>query len=407
MEIGPIIRSMLRSKIGLSLLVVEIAVTLAIVLNGLNLGLGAIHDMRRPTGIDEENITRVKFKPFGEHFSCECTADDIIEQDLDAIRALPGVVDATPSLPCPLAGSPNTLLAKAAGRSDTALVTSTFYVVDDHFLDALGLELVHGRAFESGEVPEACSVDAKAIITLGLAEALFPDGRAVGKTIEADRKSYEVVGVTGKLHDTGRHSKDPAAQRVVFLPGRPHYGTLGGAPEYLYLVRAKPGQSEQVAALVKEQMRKINQERLIFTRPLAEVKARGQRMTHLTMRVAITVMVLLLFVTGLGIYGMTSFAVAERTHQLGIRRALGARRTDIIRYFLLENSLTLLVGMGAGLIGAELLNLALVKAHLGDALGGLPVTAGVGLLWLVGLAATVGPARRAANVAPVVASRAG
>ena len=117
------------------------------------------------------------------------------------------------------------------------------------------------------------------------------------------------------------------------------------------------------------------------------------------------VIVLLLFVTSLGIIGLTSFSVAERTRQIGTRRALGAQRADILRYFLLENWIVTTLGLSLGVLLAVLLNAALVaqlKAHRMDA---SYLAGGVLLLWAAGLLATWFPALKGARVAPAIATR--
>jgi putative ABC transport system permease protein len=117
------------------------------------------------------------------------------------------------------------------------------------------------------------------------------------------------------------------------------------------------------------------------------------------------VMLLLVFVTALGIVGITSFSVAERQRQIGTRRALGATRADILRHFLLENWMITTIGAGLGLVLAYALNFALVNLVEGAKLDGWILVVGVGLLWATGLAAALGPALRAARIAPAIATR--
>ena len=114
---------------------------------------------------------------------------------------------------------------------------------------------------------------------------------------------------------------------------------------------------------------------------------------------------LLLFITSLGIVGLTVFSVAERTRQIGTRRALGAQRGDILRYFLLENWIVTTLGLALGVLLAFGLNVALVSRVSGPKMQPGLVAAGVLLLWIAGLAATFLPALRGARVAPAIATR--
>ena len=102
---------------------------------------------------------------------------------------------------------------------------------------------------------------------------------------------------------------------------------------------------------------------------------------------------------------MTSFSVAERTHQIGTRRALGAQRLDILRYFLLENWLVTTLGLSLGVLLTVGLNVFLVEKGFGKRLDVSLIAAGVLLLWAAGLLATYFPALKGARVAPAVATR--
>ncbi|PYQ51517.1 MAG: cell division protein FtsX, partial [Acidobacteria bacterium] len=115
--------------------------------------------------------------------------------------------------------------------------------------------------------------------------------------------------------------------------------------------------------------------------------------------------VLLVLVTSLGIVGLTSFSVAERTRQIGTRRALGARKADILRQFLLENWLITTMGLTLGVGLAYGLNIGLVNVASGAKLSGALLVSGVVLLWAAGLLATLAPALRAARISPAIATR--
>ncbi|MGE8260919.1 MAG: ABC transporter permease, partial [Stenotrophomonas sp.] len=119
----------------------------------------------------------------------------------------------------------------------------------------------------------------------------------------------------------------------------------------------------------------------------------------------ITVCVALLVVTALGIVGLASFWVQQRTKQIGIRRALGATRSQILRYFQTENFLLATVGIVLGMLMAYTINLWLMNNY---ELPRMPISylpIGAVLLWLLGQIAVFGPARRAAAVPPAVATR--
>ena len=124
------------------------------------------------------------------------------------------------------------------------------------------------------------------------------------------------------------------------------------------------------------------------------------------MRILTAIGVLLLTVTALGIYGMTSFSVTERTHQIGTRRALGARKIHIVRLFMVENAIITFLGIGIGLVLALALNVAIVNAA--SNISRLPlslVILGVLIIWSIGAMATLLPALCGASIPPVIAAR--
>ncbi len=138
---------------------------------------------------------------------------------------------------------------------------------------------------------------------------------------------------------------------------------------------------------------------------LEEIKADTYQANAAVIRMLSAVILLLVFVTTLGIVGITSFSVTERVHYIGTRRALGARKLDIVRLFLTENWIITTAGVTAGLVLAYALNYALVNFVDGTLLDWRIVAAGVGGMWLAGQLAALAPALRGARIPPAVASR--
>ncbi|HKV10015.1 MAG TPA: FtsX-like permease family protein, partial [Thermoanaerobaculia bacterium] len=138
---------------------------------------------------------------------------------------------------------------------------------------------------------------------------------------------------------------------------------------------------------------------------IPDLRRQAQARNRMLVATLNAVMGLLLLVTALGIVGLTSFSVAERRRQIGTRRALGATKQDVLRYFLLENWLVTTCGAVLGIGLAIGLNIGLVSLVEGSRVGWPVLAAGVVLLWVVGLAAALGPALRAAQVPPAIATR--
>lgn len=401
MEIGPILRSMRANRVKVILLVLEIAVTMTIVLNCLNMIAEQRERMATPSGIDEQHLIAVQARPWGQDFEEKEFTAQVIDRDLATLRAMPGVIDACAIGPYPLAGGGSSSLAKPLGAPDSAKVRMPLYRTDEHFLDTLGLDLVAGRAFTAADIPtEAGPRPSPAIVTQDLADALFPDGDALGKVVDtgSEENADTIVGIVRHMHTP--YGGGPMESRIIFYPDNLRlYGLMQ------YLVRAEPDAFQRVLGEVEEVMHGVNPERLVTVRTMLEIKGGGYLQNRFIAAILTVVMALLLLVTVMGIFGMASFSVTQRTKQIGTRRALGGTRTDIVRYFLVEMSLIAGFGIALGLIGAYALNVFLVTAVEGRPLPAGLAVAGVAVLWVVALAATALPARRAAAVAPAVATR--
>jgi putative ABC transport system permease protein len=135
---------------------------------------------------------------------------------------------------------------------------------------------------------------------------------------------------------------------------------------------------------------------------IASVSYRGDRMMATLLS---AVIVLLISVTALGIVGLASFSVKSRTKQIGTRRAIGATRSDIIRYFMVENWLITTGGVALGSVLALAFNVWLVRTFELPKLEVVYIPLGIVTLWVLGLIAVLGPARRAASIAPAIATR--
>jgi putative ABC transport system permease protein len=138
---------------------------------------------------------------------------------------------------------------------------------------------------------------------------------------------------------------------------------------------------------------------------MREVKAATYGNLDATIRILAGVCVLLILVTTLGIIGLTSFSVANRTHEIGTRRALGATRLSIVRYFLVENWLITTCGLSLGVVLTYALSYCLAELADIPRIGWPVVAFGMLGLWIAGLAAALAPALRGASVPPVVATR--
>ncbi len=414
MSIHPMIAALRKHKAGVVLIALQIALTLAIVCNAIFIIGQRIERVNRPTGLAEDNLFLVTQQwvgaPSGDDPDGVEQLDAMQREDLAALSNVPGVESVAPVNSLPLLNSSwNGSVSLQPEQDLRGTLRTTYYFSDAQFLPTLGLQLVAGRNFTEAEVEHMGFRDQRdrpiAIISQALSEALFPQGGAVGKSIYLNGSSAPttVVGVVARLQvpSTGGWASTFAWHSTIVPVRLDAFFTR-------YAVRTRPGQLATVMAAAAPTLRKVNPLRVLdedAVQSFAEIRARAYRADVGMAALMGVICLILLAVTAAGIVGLTSFWVGQRHRQIGIRRALGATRGQILRYFQLENLFLVSLGIGLGLVLAYGLNQVLM-AHY--ELPRLPLyypPLGAMLLWVLGQAAVFGPAHRAAAVPPAVATR--
>ena len=173
-----------------------------------------------------------------------------------------------------------------------------------------------------------------------------------------------------------------------------------------FVLRTLPQNRQRVLDAATAKLREIDPRRIVvYARTFEKVRRDYQAGDRSTVTLLAAVSLALLGVTALGIVGLASFWVTQRRRQIGVRRALGARRRDIMVYFQTENFLLASFGIGLGMVLAYAINLVLMLNYELPRLPWTYLPVGAILLWLLGQLAVFAPARRAAAVPPIVATR--
>ena len=403
MDVMPIISALRRNKVGAVLIALQLALTLAIVTNALFIISQRLSYISRPSGIDEENIVVVNNNWIGH----ELEYKPMLDEDLATLRALPGVVDAFATNSVPLSNGGWSTGLSLQPKQERSTAQTTVYFGDEHALKSYGLKLVAGRDFTPDEVTDFKRNDtlqpATVIITSQLAKALYKDEPAVGKQFHMGDNSSPstVVGVVERLQTpwVGRWA-DGFWENSTIVPH--HY--LGGGQRYV--LRAEPGRGEEVMKAAEAALNKVNPARVINnSKPHTEYRQEAYRGDRAMAIMLTTVCFALLVITALGIVGLASFWVTQRRKQIGTRRALGATRGAIVRYFQLENALITAAGAVVGVALAVGLNVWLVNTFQLTRINLWYLPAGVAIVFLLGQVAVFTPARRAATVPPAEATR--
>lgn len=397
MEFGPIARALIRNKVRFGLIVLQIAITLAVVTNAINMILAERAKMLRPSGFDDHNLMWVYSKPFATAFGERGYRISSAEADLREIKTIPGVKAVVNTFFIPWQGGGSSGAVKVAG-GDNAPHQTQEYGTTPGLMETLGTQIVDGRDLRETDIDDdPNSKTATIIVSRGLERLLFGNGSAVGRQLLDGSTTYSIVGVFDPFYNPYGF---PIHEYAMFYAG---HSSFGGAS---FLVRTEPGAMKSVAQEIPKRLVKANDGRNVDVKSIDELKTQYFIESRIIIGGMTAVIILLLLVTGLGIVGVTAFAVTERTRQIGTRRALGATRPAIVRYFLVENWMITSFGSVLGLALAYVLNYLLVTNAQAVKLDWRILAVGIALLWIQTIAATLAPAIRAAAVPPVIATRA-
>ena len=405
MEIRPILSTLARHKMAAALIVLEIALSCAIICNALFIVTQRLETLNLASGIDDDRLIEIALSGIGQ----QTDADARTAEDLASLRAIPGVerVAVTNQLPFQN-GSWNTSLSLTP-EQEVPTLNATQYLVNEGALATMGLKLIAGRDFNADEyksndelrsIEDVASLRSAIILSKASADKMFPDGGAVGKTVYMANIQLTIVGVV----DTLLRPNLMGGNRTfsVIFPIRMNFSNGGR-----YLVRVTdPARRAEVLDQALAALDRNDPNRLVWRKQTYE-QGRARYFANDRDMIGLLLIVsgLLLLVTALGIVGLASFWVQQRTKQIGIRRALGATRGQILRYFQTENFLLATIGIVIGMLLAYLLNQWLMGRYELPRLPLLYLPVGAGALWLLGQMAVFGPARRAAAIPPAVATR--
>ena len=400
-DLGPIFRTLMRNRLGALLIALQIALTLAIVTNAGFIIQQRSADIARPTGLDEANTAVFMTTLFDPRLD----QMQILRDDLDALRAIPGVAAAIAvnSIPASGSGWGENVFADPEQPSNEGTEFGKF-MVDEQGLDTFDLELVAGRNLAPEDMVRL-SLDEQGaprvmLVSQALADALFPDGNALGKTVfdePGGKQPLQIVGIYDHMQNAWPSSTS-VDQTALF----PVYSLFGGA---MYVLRAEPDQLARVMTEAEDYLAQ-NRSRIIdHARTFEEQKQRTYSGDIAMVRLLGAVIGVLTVVTAMGIVGLAWFSVTQRRKQIGTRRALGATRADVMRYFMVEIGLVCTAGLALGAFAAITLNWLLDTQY---EVGRMPLwylPAGMLALWMLGQLAVLLPARRAANIPPALATR--
>ncbi|WP_242111549.1 ABC transporter permease [Luteimonas aquatica] len=398
--------TILRHRAASLIIVLDIAITCAILCNTIFYLKTQLQLITIPSGLAESEIVRLTPQNIGK----VADPDALARADLARLREIPGVKSVSTANFVPLGQVDNAVGIRLRPDQREASAQATAYIGDARLLDTFGLTLVAGRGFGESDVvqwpadaaqpPPAPSV----IISRKLAERLFEGGDALGKTLYVqDENPARVIGLVAHLKRGYALGPSDELDDAVILPINAAYSRMYGS----YVLRTDPARRGEVLDAAAAALRQEYRERVFSNMDTYEdVRANYFEKDQAMILLLLSICGALLLIALSGIAGIASFWVRQRVRQIGIRRALGATRGQILWQFQLENLLLSGAGVLLGMLAAYGVSDLLVRFNELPKLPAFYLPLGGLLLLVLGQMAVLVPALRAARVPPALAARA-
>jgi putative ABC transport system permease protein len=402
MQIQPIFAALRRHRLASMLIALEIALACAVLCNACFLIANRLQLTRVNSGVDESSLAVLTLTGYDAD-----NAVDLNARVPSGLRAIPGMQSVSVINAVPFGDHAGTagITLDAAGQNSAGVVD--FYLGGPGSFEALGLHVVAGRAPQADDYQPVNSFlpqNADVLVSRALAGHLWPGVDPLGKEFWCGKFHFRVAGVVAHLaRPSGGEGGPSTIEWAVFVPTQPGVNLAG-----VYLLRATPADLPRVLRDARSAIAKIAPGVVVDSKASQSISDLRQgyfRQDRTMAGMLVGVIVALLLVTALGIVGLASFWVQQRRRQIGIRRALGATRGDILHYFQTENFLIVSAGIALGMLIAFALNLLLMTHYELPRLPLYYLPIGALVLWGLGQLAVLGPALRAAAVPPVVATR--
>jgi len=398
-EFRPILSALLRHKSSTILIILQIAITFAVVVNSFSIINQRMDKMDRTSGIKESQLMTFNLYAYEADYNVEQN----IRADIELLRNTPGVIDVIATNQVPLSGSGDSgSVASSQENFDNFVnIRSAFFRSDSHLLNTYGLQLSEGRNFTEDEIiysNEQVNIPS-ILITQSLANKLYPDGDALGKQVYLGSDSPTIIGIIKQMGGPWVWADSFYEDNIIFP-----YISLSTFKRFV--IRTEPNAREELLGSVEKLLLDRNRNRVISSiRSLDELRERAYSGDAAMTKILWSVSLLLLVITALGIVGIASFNVNQRIKQIGTRRALGATRIDIQRYFIIENIIITSLGLIIGSLLTILFNTYLVDSFELTPVNWTYIPVGIITMLLVGIISVWMPAKKASGVSPAIATQ--
>jgi putative ABC transport system permease protein len=392
-----------RSRLRSAFVVAEVALALVLLIGG-GLLIKTVYRLRDLSpGFDSNNLLTMRFSLPGVKYNNSAMRTAFYREAEARLAATAGVKGAGFVSVLPLSGDfdGRGLMVEDRPKPRGEEITVDLYIVSPGYLQAIGIPLIRGRGIDERDIEESAGI---ALINETMARALWPDKDPVGKRIKfpgSENNPQPWRTVAGVVADVRHYGLDREVPMQMYLPVAQFSTTM------MSLVVRTSGDPAAMPAVIKKEIGEIDKDLAAY-----EVATMGELLSN-TIALRSFSMVLLgafavvaLVLAAIGIYGVISYSISQGMHELGVRIALGATASDILKLVLKQGMTLAALGIAIGLVAAygltRLLTSLLFNVEATDA-----ATFGIVSALLTGaaLAATYIPARRATRIDPMVALR--
>jgi len=386
-----------RHRTRNALVVLESAVAVVLLIGAGLLVRSLLRLQHTNPGFNAQNVLTFRIDLPDKKYPTPEKAAQFFSQLEAQTSNLPGVESVGMVSELPLTGQLNDMPYYVEGRPPATPdqgFDNDFRRVNQHYFKAMRIPLLRGRNFTAQEVREGAHV---IIVSELLVQQVFPNEEPLGKRLvmAMGNQPFDIVGVVGDIRHSGLENDPlPAMYMPAYEPGT-------------NVVIRTQGNSGNLIAAVREELQQLDPDQ-----PIAAIKTMEQWINtavaeprYRTTLIGLFAALALLLAT-IGIYGVMSYSVTQRTHEIGVRMALGARQSDVMKMVVRQGMLLVLIGVGLGLAVAIALTRVMATLLFGiTARDPLTFVVVAGLLAVVALLACYLPARRATKVDPLIALR--
>jgi putative ABC transport system permease protein len=402
MNIKALFKSLLLREFTTGLLILQLAITLGLLVNSSILAFDTKDKIAQATGLDNENILIMSTHPTSGSYRDHDYYRSIATEDMAKLSQLPGVnrVSVVNQLPIATSGTVTNIYDldnPEQDKIDKYLKDVKNIITQEHLVDAMGFTILEGRFLTKDDQLDFGSEEKRNIvITNSLKRALYGDESAIGQ----ETNNGFIVGVIKDI------ILDPT------LPADKQYGLfINSIMEYIfigrfYVLNVEPQQMASVRSQVGETILAVQAERDIFrVFTMQEHLKRFYRDDKGLADLFLLLCGLMLFITAISSYAYSQFHVSRQQKFIGIRRALGARKKDILFYVLTENWLVYSLGCILGLVATFGFNI-LLSQYISLSKPDIALfLLAIGVIFISGTVATWFPAVRTSNIPPVIATK--